>query len=144
VTERVQANRPNNPDLQCSWPDERPHDALAPIGTLAASGGTREYPVSVASSAFQPVDFSYVLHFWSTTTLVVINTTKARLCPLSDGATLRPMSIRQKPGLVAIVDDDESLQRALQDLIESDGLPARCRRPIAMSTASSKHCRLKS
>jgi len=36
------------------------------------------------------------------------------------------MSIRQKPGLVAIVDDDESLQRALQDLIESDGLSALC------------------
>ena len=36
------------------------------------------------------------------------------------------MSIRQKSGLVAIVDDDESFQRALQDLIESDGLSARC------------------
>jgi len=36
------------------------------------------------------------------------------------------MSIRQKSGLVAIVDDDESLQRALQDLIESDGLSALC------------------
>jgi FixJ family two-component response regulator len=36
------------------------------------------------------------------------------------------MNIRQKPGLVAIVDDDESLQRALQDLIESDGLSALC------------------
>jgi CheY-like chemotaxis protein len=88
--------------------------------------GLAKFPVSVASPAFQPVGFSDVLHFWSTTTLVVINTTKAGLCPLSDGATLRPMSIRQKPGLVAIVDDDESLQRALQDLIESDGLSARC------------------
>jgi FixJ family two-component response regulator len=36
------------------------------------------------------------------------------------------VSIRQKSGLVAIVDDDESLQRALQDLIESDGLSALC------------------
>jgi len=36
------------------------------------------------------------------------------------------MSIPQKPGLVAIVDDDESLQRALRDLIESDGLSALC------------------
>ncbi len=30
------------------------------------------------------------------------------------------------PGLVAIVDDDESLQSALQDLIESDGLSTLC------------------
>jgi FixJ family two-component response regulator len=36
------------------------------------------------------------------------------------------MSIRPKSGVVAIVDDDESLQRALQDLIESDGLSALC------------------
>src|SRR5579864_4970792 len=36
------------------------------------------------------------------------------------------MSIRQNSGLVAIVDDDESVQRALQDLIESDGLSALC------------------
>jgi len=36
------------------------------------------------------------------------------------------MSIRRNSGLVAIVDDDESVQRALQDLIESDGLPALC------------------
>ena len=32
------------------------------------------------------------------------------------------MSIRHTSGLVAIVDDDASLQSALQDLIESDGL----------------------
>jgi FixJ family two-component response regulator len=48
------------------------------------------------------------------------------LCALGDGATLRPMSIRRNSGLVAIVDDDESVQRALQDLIESDGLSALC------------------
>jgi FixJ family two-component response regulator len=33
-----------------------------------------------------------------------------------------PMSIRQNSRLVAIVDDDESVQRSLQDLFESDGL----------------------
>jgi FixJ family two-component response regulator len=32
------------------------------------------------------------------------------------------MSIEHNSRLVAIVDDDESVQRALQDLIESDGL----------------------
>jgi len=48
------------------------------------------------------------------------------LCPLCDGATLRPMSIRQNSRLIAIVDDDESLKSALQDLIESDGLSALC------------------
>jgi FixJ family two-component response regulator len=36
------------------------------------------------------------------------------------------MSIRHNSGLVAIVDDDESLQSALQDLIESDGLSTLC------------------
>jgi len=36
------------------------------------------------------------------------------------------MSIRQTSRLIAIVDDDESLQRALQDLIESDGLSTLC------------------
>jgi FixJ family two-component response regulator len=36
------------------------------------------------------------------------------------------MSIRQTSRLIAIVDDDESLQSALQDLIESDGLSALC------------------
>ena len=39
---------------------------------------------------------------------------------------LRPMSIPQHSRLVAIVDDDESVQRSLQDLIESDGLSALC------------------
>jgi FixJ family two-component response regulator len=36
------------------------------------------------------------------------------------------MSIRQNSKLIAIVDDDESLKSALQDLIESDGLSALC------------------
>ena len=36
------------------------------------------------------------------------------------------MSTRQNSRLIAIVDDDESLQGALQDLIESDGLSALC------------------
>ena len=36
------------------------------------------------------------------------------------------MSIRQPSRLVAIVDDDESVLRSLQDLIESDGLSALC------------------
>lgn len=36
------------------------------------------------------------------------------------------MSMLQPSRLVAIVDDDESVQRALQDLIESDGLSALC------------------
>jgi FixJ family two-component response regulator len=36
------------------------------------------------------------------------------------------MSIRQHLRLVAIVDDDESVLRSLQDLIESDGLSTLC------------------
>jgi FixJ family two-component response regulator len=36
------------------------------------------------------------------------------------------MSIQYNSRLVAIVDDDESVQLALRDLIESDGLPAIC------------------
>jgi FixJ family two-component response regulator len=36
------------------------------------------------------------------------------------------MSIRQNSRLIAIVDDDESLQSALQDLIESNGLSTLC------------------
>ena len=36
------------------------------------------------------------------------------------------MSIRHNSRLVAIVDDDESLQSALQDLIESEGLSTLC------------------
>jgi FixJ family two-component response regulator len=48
------------------------------------------------------------------------------LCSLFDGATLRPMSVQQNLRLVAIVDDDESVQHALQDLIESTGMSALC------------------
>ena len=36
------------------------------------------------------------------------------------------MSIQRNSSLVAIVDDDESVQSALQDLIESEGLSALC------------------
>ena len=36
------------------------------------------------------------------------------------------MNIGHNSRLVAIVDDDQSVQRSLQDLIESDGLPATC------------------
>jgi FixJ family two-component response regulator len=36
------------------------------------------------------------------------------------------MRTRQGSGLIAIVDDDESIQNALQDLIESAGLSALC------------------
>ena len=36
------------------------------------------------------------------------------------------MSIRHNSRLVAIVDDDESVQSALQDLIESEGLSTLC------------------
>ena len=36
------------------------------------------------------------------------------------------MSIQHTSRLVAIVDDDESVQSALQDLIESDGISALC------------------
>jgi len=36
------------------------------------------------------------------------------------------MNIGHNSRLVAIVDDDESVQRALKDLIESDGLSALC------------------
>jgi FixJ family two-component response regulator len=36
------------------------------------------------------------------------------------------MSIGQNSTLIAIVDDDESLQSALQDLIESEGLSTLC------------------
>ena len=36
------------------------------------------------------------------------------------------MNIGHNSRLVAIVDDDESVQRSLQDLIESDGLSATC------------------
>jgi FixJ family two-component response regulator len=36
------------------------------------------------------------------------------------------MSSEQSSRLIAIVDDDKSVQTALQDLIESDGLPTLC------------------
>ena len=36
------------------------------------------------------------------------------------------MNIEHKSKLIAIVDDDQSVQNALQDLIESEGLSARC------------------
>src|SRR4029077_17835340 len=36
------------------------------------------------------------------------------------------MSVRHNSRFVAIVDDDKSVQRALQDLIESDGLSTLC------------------
>ena len=36
------------------------------------------------------------------------------------------MSIEQNSRLIAIVDDDESVQSALQDLIESEGLSTLC------------------
>jgi FixJ family two-component response regulator len=48
------------------------------------------------------------------------------LRPLCDGATLRVMNSEHNLRLVAIVDDDESVQSALQDLIESEGLSALC------------------
>jgi len=48
------------------------------------------------------------------------------LCPLSDGTTLLPMNIGHNSRLVAILDDDESVLRSLQDLIESDGLSTLC------------------
>jgi len=37
-----------------------------------------------------------------------------------------PMSIRRNSKLIAIVDDDESVQRSLQDLLESVGLSTLC------------------
>jgi len=36
------------------------------------------------------------------------------------------MNIGHNSRLIAIVDDDQSVQHSLQDLIESDGLPALC------------------
>jgi FixJ family two-component response regulator len=45
---------------------------------------------------------------------------------LCDGGTLRAMNSQHNLRLVAIVDDDESVQSALQDLIESEGLSALC------------------
>ena len=48
------------------------------------------------------------------------------MCPLCDGSTLLTKNVGHNSRLVAIVDDDESVQLALRDLIESDGLPAIC------------------
>ena len=48
------------------------------------------------------------------------------MCPLCNGGTLRAMNSQHNSRLVAIVDDDESVQSALQDLIESEGLSALC------------------
>jgi FixJ family two-component response regulator len=48
------------------------------------------------------------------------------LCLLCDGDTLRAMNSQHNLRLVAIVDDDESVQSSLQDLIESAGLSALC------------------
>ena len=45
---------------------------------------------------------------------------------LCDGGTLRAMNSQHNLRLVAIVDDDESVQSAMQDLIESEGLSALC------------------
>lgn len=36
------------------------------------------------------------------------------------------VNIELRPKLIAIIDDDQSVQNALQDLIESEGLSARC------------------
>ena len=38
----------------------------------------------------------------------------------------RRVTIEQMPQVIAIVDDDRSVQRALQDLLESEGLSAKC------------------
>jgi FixJ family two-component response regulator len=46
--------------------------------------------------------------------------------PASPWRYSSPMRIRQNSKLIAIVDDDESVLRSLQDLIESDGLTALC------------------
>ena len=48
------------------------------------------------------------------------------MCPLCNGGTLGAMNSQHNLRLVAIVDDDESVQSALQDLIESEGLSALC------------------
>ena len=48
------------------------------------------------------------------------------MCPLCDGSTLLAMNVGHNSRLVVIVDDDESVQLALRDLIESEGLSAIC------------------
>ena len=48
------------------------------------------------------------------------------LLPLGAPRTLAPVTIQRTPPLVAIVDDDRSVQRAVNDLLESAGLSAWC------------------
>jgi FixJ family two-component response regulator len=43
-----------------------------------------------------------------------------------EGPSVGPMSIEHAPSLLAILDDDKSIQRALQDLIESEGMSTLC------------------
>jgi FixJ family two-component response regulator len=53
--------------------------------------------------------------------------TQVRLRRFVDGVMFFPMGIGQtSTAVLAILDDDESVQIALQDLIESEGLSARC------------------
>ena len=53
--------------------------------------------------------------------------TQVRLRRFVEGVMFFPMGIEQTSNAVlAILDDDESVQIALQDLIESEGLSARC------------------
>jgi FixJ family two-component response regulator len=48
------------------------------------------------------------------------------LCAFLNRVILAPMSIQHKARAVAIVDDDESVLSALEDLIESEGLSVLC------------------
>ena len=48
------------------------------------------------------------------------------MCPFLNKAILGPMSIQHNARPIAIVDDDESVQSALEDLIESEGLSVLC------------------
>src|SRR5437660_1361079 len=52
--------------------------------------------------------------------------TQVRLRRFLDGVMFFPMGIEYNPSVLAILDDDESIQIALQDLIESEGLSALC------------------
>lgn len=52
--------------------------------------------------------------------------TQVRLRRFLDGVMFFPMGIEHNPSVLAILDDDESIQIALQDLIESEGLSALC------------------
>ena len=52
--------------------------------------------------------------------------TQVRLRRFVEGVMFFPMGIEQtSTAVLAILDDDESVQIALQDLIESEGLSAR-------------------